>query len=110
MTARTGPRRPMLLGLGLGALGFLGLLLAGRGTPYPALVPPLAAIGFGTALTMPAAVAAVVESAPAHRTGLASGAFHAARRGRQCGGRGTARCADHTAPASAFLHACAPAH
>ncbi|MEU6113385.1 MFS transporter [Streptomyces sp. NPDC047117] len=102
MTARTGPRRPMLLGLGLGALGFLGLVLAGRGTPYPALVPPLAAIGFGTALTMPAAVAAVVESAPAHRAGLASGAFNAAR---QVGSAvGVALLGALLTPASAFLH------
>ncbi|MFC6066346.1 MFS transporter [Streptomyces ochraceiscleroticus] len=79
MTARTGPRAPMLLGLGLGALGFVGLLLAGRSTPYPELVLPLAVIGFGTAFTMPAAVAAVVESAPAHRAGVASGVLNAAR-------------------------------
>ncbi|MER7395338.1 MFS transporter [Streptomyces sp. NPDC000151] len=79
MTARTGPRKPMLLGLGLGALGFVGLLLAGRSTPYLELVLPLAAIGFGTAFTMPAAVAAVVESAPAHRAGVASGVLNAAR-------------------------------
>ncbi len=93
----------MVLGLGLGVLGFLGLLLAGRTTPYPALVPPLAAIpGFGTALTMPAAVAAVVESAPAHRAGLASGAFNAAR---QVGSAvGVALLGALITPASAFLH------
>lgn len=79
MTARTGPRTPMLLGLGPGAVGFVGLLLAGRTTPYLELVLPLAVIGFGTAFTMPAAVAAVVESAPAHRAGVASGVLNAAR-------------------------------
>ncbi|MER7845230.1 MFS transporter [Kitasatospora sp. NPDC096077] len=79
MTARTGPRAPMTLGLLIGAAGFFGLLVAGRSTPYWALVLPLAAIGFGTAFTMPAAVAAVVESAPSNRSGVASGVLNAAR-------------------------------
>jgi MFS transporter, DHA2 family, methylenomycin A resistance protein len=79
MTARTGPRAPMLLGLAVGALGFAGLLVAGRSTPYLALILPLAAIGFGTAFTMPAAVTAVVESAPAERAGVASGVLNASR-------------------------------
>jgi DHA2 family methylenomycin A resistance protein-like MFS transporter len=46
------------------------------------LVSPLAAVGFGTAFTMPAAVAAVVESAPPQRSGIASGVLNA---GRQVG-------------------------
>lgn len=79
LTARSGPRAPMLVGLVTGALGFLGLLVAGRTTPYAVLVLPLAAIGFGTAFTMPAAVAAVVESAPGDRAGLASGVLNASR-------------------------------
>jgi MFS transporter, DHA2 family, methylenomycin A resistance protein len=81
-TARTGPRRPMALGLTVGAAGFVALLAAGPGTPYPVLVLPLAAVGFGTAFTMPAATAAVVESAPAERAGVASGVLNA---GRQVG-------------------------
>ncbi|MFC7309213.1 MFS transporter [Streptomyces monticola] len=79
MTARTGPRRPMVLGLAVGAVGFVALLVAGRETPYAALILPLAAIGFGTAFTMPAAVAAVVESAPAEHAGIASGVLNASR-------------------------------
>ncbi len=82
LTARTGPRPPMVLGLLTGAAGFLALLVAGRSTPYWALVPPLVAIGFGTAFTMPAAVAAVVESAPPSGQGIASGVLNA---GRQVG-------------------------
>ncbi|MCQ4046556.1 MFS transporter [Streptantibioticus rubrisoli] len=79
MTARTGPRAPMTLGLLIGAAGFFALLVAGRSTPYWALVLPLGAIGFGTAFTMPAAVASVVESAPPNRSGVASGVLNASR-------------------------------
>ncbi|KUN96980.1 MFS transporter [Streptomyces caeruleatus] len=81
-TARTGPRGPMVAGLLIGSAGFFALLVAGRSTPYWMLVLPLAAIGFGTAFTMPATVAAVVESAPADRSGVASGVLNA---GRQVG-------------------------
>lgn len=79
LTARSGPRTPMVVGLVAGALGFLGLLTAGRTTPYAVVAVPLAAIGFGTAFTMPAAVAAVVEAAPGDRAGLASGVLNASR-------------------------------
>jgi DHA2 family methylenomycin A resistance protein-like MFS transporter len=78
-TARTGPRLPMTAGLVIGAAGFAALLVAGAGTPYALLVLPLAATGFGTAFTMPAAVAAVSESAPSRHAGLAAGVFNAAR-------------------------------
>jgi DHA2 family methylenomycin A resistance protein-like MFS transporter len=83
VTGRIGPRAPMLIGLCSGALGFGGLVLAGGSTPYIELVPALIAAGFGMALTMPAATAAVIESAPASRAGIASGVLNAAR---QCGG------------------------
>nr|BFD87574.1 MFS transporter [Streptomyces sp. Xyl84] len=79
MTARTGPRTPMTVGLLVGTAGFFALLVAGSSTPYWVLVLPLAAIGFGTAFTMPAAVAAVVESAPPERSGVASGVLNASR-------------------------------
>jgi MFS transporter, DHA2 family, methylenomycin A resistance protein len=81
--ARTGPRRPMLTGLTLGGAGLLGLIVAGSDTPYAFLVIPMALAGFGMALTMPAATAAVIEAAPADRGGIASGVVNAAR---QAGG------------------------
>jgi MFS transporter, DHA2 family, methylenomycin A resistance protein len=81
--ARTGPRSPMLAGLPLGGAGLLGLTVAGAHTPYWLLVAPLSAAGFGMALTMPAATAAVIEGAPADRGGIASGVINAAR---QAGG------------------------
>ncbi|MEW1659925.1 MFS transporter [Streptomyces sp. NPDC093707] len=79
LTARTGPRPPMVAGLVIGAAGLAGWLCAGPGTPYAALVGPMAAAGFGTALTMPAATAAVMESVPGDRGGAAAAVFNAAR-------------------------------
>jgi DHA2 family methylenomycin A resistance protein-like MFS transporter len=81
--ARTGPRLPMLGGLLLGAAGLAGLAVAGRDTSYLLLLAPLAAAGFGMALTMPAATATVIEAAPADRGGIASGVINASR---QAGG------------------------
>ncbi len=69
----------MLAGLLTGALGFAGLALAGKGTAYVVLAPALVAAGFGMALTMPAATAAIIEAAPAERAGIASGVLNAAR-------------------------------
>jgi DHA2 family methylenomycin A resistance protein-like MFS transporter len=77
--ARTGPRLPMLTGLVLGGAGLLGLIVAGVGTSYTFLIIPMAATGFGMALTMPAATAAVIEAAPPDRGGIASGVVNAAR-------------------------------
>jgi len=79
LTARTGPRSAMLVGLSLGALGFAGLIVAGASTSYVILVPPLISVGFGMALTMPAATVAIIEAAPAERAGIASGVLNAAR-------------------------------
>lgn len=77
--ARTGPRTPMLAGLLLGGAGLTGLIVAGAHSSYPLLIIPMAAVGFGMALTMPAATAAVIEAAPADRGGIASGVVNAAR-------------------------------
>jgi MFS transporter, DHA2 family, methylenomycin A resistance protein len=77
--ARTGPRRPMLAGLAIGGAGLLGVATAGPHTMYLLLVLPMAATGFGMALTMPAATAAVMEAAPPDRGGIASGVINAAR-------------------------------
>ena len=59
------------------------MALAGAHAPYALLVAPMAAAGFGMALTMPAATASVLEAAPADRGGIASGVVNAAR---QAGG------------------------
>jgi MFS transporter, DHA2 family, methylenomycin A resistance protein len=80
---RVGTRLPMLFGLTVGGAGLAGLVAAGTATSYVLLVPPLVAAGFGMAFTMPAATAAIIEAAPAHRAGIASGVLNASR---QAGG------------------------
>jgi MFS transporter, DHA2 family, methylenomycin A resistance protein len=80
---RVGVRTPMLAGLLLGGAGLAGLVVAGSGTSYPLLIPPLIAAGFGMAFTMPAATAAIIGAAPAERAGIASGVLNASR---QAGG------------------------
>lgn len=79
VAARTGPHVPITIGLLIGAAGILGWLVAGPDTGYPALVLPMAAAGFGTGFTMPAATAAIMEAAPAERGGIASAVLNAAR-------------------------------
>ncbi len=64
LTARLGPRIPMLIGLPIGAAGVLGWLVAAAGTPYWLLVAPMVAAGFGISFTMPASTAAIMEAAP----------------------------------------------
>jgi MFS transporter, DHA2 family, methylenomycin A resistance protein len=55
------------------------MTLAGSRTPYEALVLPLMLIGFGIAYTMPAATAAMIDAAPPHQAGIASGTLNASR-------------------------------
>jgi DHA2 family methylenomycin A resistance protein-like MFS transporter len=81
--ARTGPRTPMLVGLLTGGAGFLGIAAAATSAPYAILAVAFGVTGFGMALTMPAATAAVIETAPPDRAGIASGVVNAAR---QAGG------------------------
>jgi MFS transporter, DHA2 family, methylenomycin A resistance protein len=79
MTSRSGTRPTMLIGLCTGAAGLLALMAVGPRTPYPLLILPLMAAGFGMAFTMPAATTTVIEAAPPERAGVASGAVNAAR-------------------------------
>lgn len=79
MMARVGYRIPMIVGLGLGAAGLAGWVVAGARTPYLLVVPSLVATGFGMAMTMPAATAAVMGAAPRDRGGVASGVLNTAR-------------------------------
>src|SRR5262249_18673472 len=70
-TGRVGSRVPMAVGMGVGALGYFALVLAGA--PYPLLVAPMVAIGFGISFAMPAATSAVVEAGPAGPGRVAAG-------------------------------------
>ncbi|MCL4541048.1 MAG: MFS transporter, partial [Chloroflexi bacterium] len=79
IAGRYGPRRPMFIGLLVGSLGFAALLLAGSTTSYLALIPMLAAVGFGTSFTMPAMTVAVMEATPQTHAGIASAVLNASR-------------------------------
>lgn len=79
VTSISGPRWPMVIGLGVGTLGFLALLIANQVTPYWMLILPLAAMGFGISFTQPAVTTAAIHSAPKNKTGIASGTFNASR-------------------------------
>lgn len=79
ITARRGPRLPMLIGLSLGAARLLALIAVDTHSSYGLLVAPFMAAGLGMSTTMPAATTAVMEAAPPERAGLASGTINAAR-------------------------------
>ena len=79
VTARTGPRLPMVVGLLVGAAGLAGWLLAGPATPYPVLVVPMVAAGFGISFAMPASTTAIMRTAETGRAGITSAVFNTAR-------------------------------
>jgi DHA2 family methylenomycin A resistance protein-like MFS transporter len=79
VTARTGPRLPMVIGLLVGAAGLAGWLLAGPNTPYWVLVVPMLFAGFGIAFAMPSSTTAIMRTATAGRAGITSAAFNTAR-------------------------------
>lgn len=78
LTARCGPRRPMLLGFGSGGAGALLMIAGGLGAGLPVLVAGSTVLGF-CSLAMPAMTAAAMGAADAARPGLASGVLNTAR-------------------------------
>ena len=78
MTGRTGPARPMAIGLAVGLVGFLLLLPAGEGTSYWQLVPGLLLVSMGAFVPAPLSVA-VIASAPDEQSGVVSGVLNAMR-------------------------------
>ncbi|MFJ2740712.1 MFS transporter [Streptomyces sp. NPDC087440] len=79
IAARRGPYLPMVCGLVVGGVGFLGWLLAGPATSYPFLLFALIATGLGQTTTALAATAAIIDAAPAGGTGIATAAFQVSR-------------------------------
>jgi DHA2 family methylenomycin A resistance protein-like MFS transporter len=79
ITARLGPRPPMVAGLLLGAAGLASLLLTGPSTPYPRLLPALLGLGLGLGLLTAAVVSVAITAVPPDRSGLASGVNNTAR-------------------------------
>jgi MFS transporter, DHA2 family, methylenomycin A resistance protein len=78
LTARVGPRPPMITGFVLAAAGATLLAFAGPGTPLTLIVAGSVLLGM-CSLAMPAMTAVVVGSVGAERAGLASGILNAAR-------------------------------
>ncbi len=79
LTARFGPRLPMVVGQAVAAIGYLGLAGINAETPYGVIVGPLLAAGIGVALTVPSMTATVLANTDRQRAGIASGALNAAR-------------------------------
>ena len=79
LTARFGPRLPMMLGQTMAALGYLALARIAVATPYIDIVGPLLVAGVGAALTVPSMTSAVLGHADESRAGIASGALNAVR-------------------------------
>jgi len=83
VTARIGPKPPMVAGLLLAAAG-VGLLATWtQSTSYLQLLPGMLCWGIGLAVLTPAVVSAAIAAAPPERSGLASGVNNTAR---QAGG------------------------
>lgn len=78
LTARYGPRPPLLAGALLAAAGEAGLLAAGTGG-YLSLLPALLGVGVGVGLFTAPVVAAALRAAPPGRAGLANGVVNTAR-------------------------------
>ena len=78
ITARRGPRPPMVVGLALASVGLFGLALLGPRTPLPVIMAPLFLIGLSS-VTMPAMTAAVLEHTPREHAGIGSAVLNASR-------------------------------
>ncbi|MFD8755235.1 MFS transporter [Kitasatospora sp. NPDC059577] len=79
LTARHGPRPPLVLGLALCAAGLGGLALYGDHARYPEYLWTLFAMGLGMGLTFTPVSIAVMMRVPPERTGMASAAVNTLR-------------------------------
>jgi DHA2 family methylenomycin A resistance protein-like MFS transporter len=79
LTARFGARPPMVIGQAIAAVAYLSMAGIDAGTPYWIMAIPLLIAASGTALSVPAMTAAVLGAADRKRSGIAAGAFNAAR-------------------------------
>jgi MFS transporter, DHA2 family, methylenomycin A resistance protein len=79
VTARMGPKLPIIGGLTLAAIGYFSLVGIDRNTAYVLIMLPLMIIGIGVALTVPAISILLLSGAERSWAGIASGVFNAAR-------------------------------
>jgi DHA2 family methylenomycin A resistance protein-like MFS transporter len=78
LTARIGPKLPMVAGLALAGAGAALLATTGRDTPLAVIIAGSVLLGL-VSLAMPAMTAVAVGSAGREHAGLASGILNAAR-------------------------------
>ena len=79
VTARMGPKLPIIIGLTLAAIGYFSIAGIDRDTSYIYIMVPLMVIGIGVALTVPAISILLLSGAERSQAGIASGVFNAAR-------------------------------
>lgn len=79
LTARMGPKLPILTGLSLAAIGYFSIIGIDLDTTYVFIMVPLMIIGIGVALTVPAISIMLLSGADRSQAGIASGVFNAAR-------------------------------
>src|SRR5438105_4090936 len=79
ITARRGPRLPMVVGLGIGGLGLVGLAFLDAHAPLLSAVAPMLAMGVGASLAMPAMTHAAIDHTPKERAGIGSAVLNASR-------------------------------
>jgi len=79
ITARRGPRLPMVVGLGIGGSGLVGLAFLDAHAPLLSAVGPMLAMGVGASLAMPAMTHAAIDHTPKERAGIGSAVLNASR-------------------------------
>jgi len=79
LTARFGPRWPLIVGQFVQAVDLLVLITVGRTTPTAVLLLLLVPMGIGGGTAIPAMTSAFLEAVDASRYGLASGLLNASR-------------------------------
>ena len=79
MTARFGPRPPMLAGMAMVAVAVLAMLRLEPETPIAAIWWAFALLGAGTGIALPAMTVTALSAAPAARAGMASALHNASR-------------------------------
>ncbi len=105
MTARWGPRPPLVLGALIAAAGAASFAWLDPTSDYVVLLPALLGLGIGAGLFTAPAVAAAVAAVPADRSGLAAGVTNTARQtGTALGVAVFGTVAAATAPPDQFVH------
>jgi MFS transporter, DHA2 family, methylenomycin A resistance protein len=79
LTARFGPRPPLLAGQLVQATGLLGLLVIGPVSPTLLILVLLVPLGLGGGTAVPPMTTALLDAVDADRSGLASGILNASR-------------------------------